>query len=749
MNQRRRAALVVSVHLAGLLLAVWAGNPPAAAEGGSPAAYSPAQAADVLRTLMGDGRPRPIGSDANATARARIVGAFEALGYQAEVQTRFVCGPFRRYCAEVHNVVARLETGAGERGAVLVNAHYDSMAATPGAADCLAGVAAVIESARALRAAPPARDVIFLINDGEEAGLLGATAFVEAHPWAADVRAVVNLEARGSGGPSWPVYTSGPDRALLAHYLAAADRPAPGSLAPALTRLLPLANDLTVFQRLGVPGVTIGFARHPRRYHTPRDDVGHLSAATFAQHGRQALGLVRRLAADPGGDGDPGTFAAVGSVGLAWPLSWARPLAGAAAMLVLWFGIGGVRGRGVRPPQIALGLAAFPLLVLVAFFGAACLNIPRRAFTEIVSANVSNPLPSFVGFALWGFALVHGAGGWLGRRAGAAALWLGTWTWWAALGVALAWLAPLAGYLTLLPVLAAGLAAAAVRGDTGWRPVARFAVPGCVAAAVWYPHLVMILDLAGVGNLPPVAGLAAIVATTTAPLLEGRWGRGVWALAAVLGLALVGIGTRVATFTADDPQFANLSYTLDADSSRASWTFTGSPLPASLRRAAGFGAWRRPLEFAPQDAGFQAPAPMMSLAPPRLDGVQTTVVGEGLRVEARLVSARGARIAQLVFPAAGAPERVTVAGVVVPADAAPFPLFDADFRVFTIWTLPPEGLAVTLEFSRSDPAAVTLVDRSDGLPAAGEVLLAARPDWSTPVGPGDQTIVRRRVVVRP
>ena len=33
----------------------------------------------------------------------------------------------------------------------------------------------------------------------EEAGLLGATAFVEHHPWAADVMGFVNLEARGSG----------------------------------------------------------------------------------------------------------------------------------------------------------------------------------------------------------------------------------------------------------------------------------------------------------------------------------------------------------------------------------------------------------------------------------------------------------------------------------------------------------------------------------------------------------------------
>jgi len=744
---RDRTRALVAVHAAGLCLALWAGCPPAPSSSeGAPGEFSAVNVQRTLAGLMGDGRPRPVGSAANGAARARIVAAFESLGYTPEIQSRWVCGSHRQYCAEIHNVIARLETGAA-RGAVLLNAHYDSMAATPGAADCLAGVAAALEAARALKAAPPAGDVIFLVNDGEEAGLLGATAFVDDHPWAADVQVVVNLEARGSGGPSWPVYTTGADRELLSHYLSSARRPAPGSLALALTSRLPLTNDLAVFARLGVPGVTMGFARHPRRYHTPRDDLTHLSPGSLAQHGRQAVDLARSLAAGSS-ESSRGTFAAIGPLGIAWPVSWAMSLAIAALGLVAIAAVPGLRRHPLTVRQALWAFAAFPLLVLVAFFGAALLNAARRAVTEIVSVNVSDPRPSFIGFALWGLALVHLMAPWLARRAGPQGAWIGTWGWWALLGVGLAWAVPEAAYLTLIPVLAASFTAFLLRGDMGRRPLWRMAMPALVAALVWYPNLVFVYDLAGIGNLPPVAGLVAIVATTTGPLADGRWARRMVLTVALAALALVGFGTRVPTFTDDQPQYANLTYVLDADRGQASWTFSGSPLPATLGTAAEFGDWRRPVAFAPQEAGYGAPAPVLSLAPPRFDVATRTSSDGSVTIEGRLISPRGARVAQLVFPSDRAPERMEIAGAVVPPDEAAFALFDEAYRVFTVWTLPAEGVPIVLTLAGDGPVGVRLVDRSGGLPEAARVLEQARPSWSAPVGPGDQTVVTTEIELR-
>ncbi|MDE2150286.1 MAG: M20/M25/M40 family metallo-hydrolase, partial [Gammaproteobacteria bacterium] len=87
-----------------------------------------------------------------------------------------VCGP-------VNDVIATLP--GREDAALLLVAHYDSVPAGPGVGDDLSGVATMLEIARALRAGPtPQASVIFLFSDGEEEGLLGASAFAHISPLA-------------------------------------------------------------------------------------------------------------------------------------------------------------------------------------------------------------------------------------------------------------------------------------------------------------------------------------------------------------------------------------------------------------------------------------------------------------------------------------------------------------------------------------------------------------------------------------
>ena len=58
--------------------------------------------------------------------------------------------------------------------------------------------------------------LVFLVDEGEEAGLLGASGFVADHPLAPAIGAVVNLEARGTSGPSVMFETSGDNGWLVA-----------------------------------------------------------------------------------------------------------------------------------------------------------------------------------------------------------------------------------------------------------------------------------------------------------------------------------------------------------------------------------------------------------------------------------------------------------------------------------------------------------------------------------------------------
>ena len=64
-----------------------------------------------------------------------------------------------------------------------MDAHYDSMPMTPGAADCGSCVATLLETARALLAGPPLQnDVILVFTDDEELDpMAGADAFVPGH----------------------------------------------------------------------------------------------------------------------------------------------------------------------------------------------------------------------------------------------------------------------------------------------------------------------------------------------------------------------------------------------------------------------------------------------------------------------------------------------------------------------------------------------------------------------------------------
>jgi hypothetical protein len=137
--------------LLALGLIILAAQPPAPqAESASPNRFAAGRAMAILNRLLGDGTRHPIGSDANAQVGDRIASELTALGYPVEFQTSFACRLEWAICGQVTNIMTRLP-GAAVGPAVLLTAHYDSVAAGPGAADDMAGVAAILEIARTLQ----------------------------------------------------------------------------------------------------------------------------------------------------------------------------------------------------------------------------------------------------------------------------------------------------------------------------------------------------------------------------------------------------------------------------------------------------------------------------------------------------------------------------------------------------------------------------------------------------------------------
>ena len=128
-----------------------------------------------------------------------------------QIQQATAIGTRYQEAGRVQNILAWLPGSRPERKGCADRRALRRRRRGPAASDDGAGSAALLETIRALRARkqPLAHDVIVLFTDGEEAGLLGAAAFVREHPWAKDVAFMLNFEARGTSGRSF-MFETGP-----------------------------------------------------------------------------------------------------------------------------------------------------------------------------------------------------------------------------------------------------------------------------------------------------------------------------------------------------------------------------------------------------------------------------------------------------------------------------------------------------------------------------------------------------------
>ncbi|MFN6568803.1 M28 family peptidase [Dendronalium sp. ChiSLP03b] len=95
------------------------------------------------------------------------------------------------------NVFAERQGTDKTAGAILVAAHYDTVALSPGADDNATGIAVVLEVARLLASRPMPRTLQLAFFDKEEAGLLGSRAFVTKAVRLKNLRGVIVMDMVG------------------------------------------------------------------------------------------------------------------------------------------------------------------------------------------------------------------------------------------------------------------------------------------------------------------------------------------------------------------------------------------------------------------------------------------------------------------------------------------------------------------------------------------------------------------------
>jgi hypothetical protein len=763
----RRILLSVFALAAILVLTLGGLQPPAPKRATTPPSqFSAARALDTLHRVFNTDEPHPVGSAADAAIRDRVVAELTQLGYQPQIQTSFACGDFGT-CATVNNVLARLDgTDTSSSDAVLLAAHYDSVPAGPGDSDDGVGVAAVLEIARALKSTPaPRHAVIFLIDEGEEAGLLGARAFVDSHAWAKDVRAAVNLEARGTSGPSVLFETGSANEWAVSLYAQHAARPATSSIFYTVYKALPNDTDFTVFKAAGYQGLNFAFIGDEVHYHTPLDNSANVSPDSLQHQGENALpSLVALANADLSNvpQGDAVFFDLFGRATVRWPARRSLLVALLAALLIFLQVAWLIRTKRLTVREFLLGVLGWIVTIAVT---SALAIILRHAlqFAGSTPVNwVAHPFPFEISFWLLGVSVVFANAVFYVRRAGFWGLWSGVWVWWALLAVAVSSRAPGLSYVLLLPLVfaaLAGLPATLPRVSDSLSPAATIAaiLPLAVAAIVGFGPVSLLYDALGNRGLPIIAVAIGLLLTPIAPLCADLLKVGGLRSFAFLWIPiLAGALATVAAvvlppYSSKAPERVNIEYWRDADSGKAQWIVqpASGHLPEPLRLAASFRRTTgRALPWLSSPAFF-TDAPSIDASAPTFTILESSLANGRHSYHALLRSERGAPSVAAFFPPDADVQDVRVGGHAIPPEVPRIRQYFNGWAMYRCDAVPADGVEIDFSLPAGKPVEVSAADENYSLPPDGEFLLKARPLKAAPSQDGDTTIVTRSVQLLP
>jgi hypothetical protein len=742
-------------------------RPPAPKPINVPAAqFSASRALETLRRVLGNDVPHPVGGTAHDAVRDRIVAELTALGYQPQIQDGFACSDFGE-CGTVNNILARLDGSqntAGATGAVLLAAHYDSVPAGPGDSDDGTGVAAVLESARALKARPAARhSIIFLIDDGEEAGLLGARVFVDSHPWAKEVRAAVNVDARGTSGPSLMFETGTANDWAVQLYARSAVRPSTSSIFYSAYKALPNDTDFTVFKAAGYQGLNFAFIGDETHYHTPLDNSANVNHASLQDQGENALAAVTALANSDLSlpPGEAVFFDLFGRLTIHWRARRSLTFAILALLLLLLETAWVIYQKRLALRAVLWGLSGWLATILATGVCAVVLRLLIRAAGGAPVNWIAHPLPMEIAF--WSLAaavVVVMAAYFFSPGAGFWGLWSGIWIGWGMLAVVFAWLVPGLSYVALVPAgiaALAGLPAIAGRsGSMGWAGVAA-ALPLGAAAILGFAPAILLYDGLGNRGLPLVALLVGLILTPVAPLCDDLHGviglRGVAFAWVPIATTVLGafVAAAVPAYSAKAPERVNIEYWRDADTGQARWIVwpDSGRLPEPIRLATTFR--RDGKDSVPWEGGatFIADAPSADLSPPTFTILDSGQAAGRRTYRALLRSERGAPFAAVLFPAYSEVADVEIEGHPIAPESPRMRRYLNGWSAFRCAAIPAAGVEIDFSLPIGKPVEVWAADRTYELPPDGAFLLKARPLTAAPSQDGDTTMVTRRVQLIP
>ncbi|OFX24751.1 MAG: hypothetical protein A2041_14520 [Bacteroidetes bacterium GWA2_31_9b] len=242
-------------------------------------------------------KPHMIGTEEHESVKNYIIHELQNIGLQTEVQTTTAINEFRGVARAgyVQNIIGTIK-GKGKNKSVLIVGHYDSQPSAKGAADDGSAVAAMLEAASTLKQNEQLQnDIIFLFTDAEEVGLLGAKAFIDEHHLKYQIGIVLNLEARGTKGPSITFEVSPENGWIMREYIKAVPYPIAQSIAYEVYKILPNDTDFTLFKNEGLSGFNTAFTDGYVNYHSMTDSPENLSLASLQHQGSYIMGVAKHF----------------------------------------------------------------------------------------------------------------------------------------------------------------------------------------------------------------------------------------------------------------------------------------------------------------------------------------------------------------------------------------------------------------------------------------------------------------------
>ena len=767
------ALIALLLVAAAAAVSILADRPPVPAPATAPAdIFSAARASQYVQDI--NQTPHPMGSAAHVQVRDYLLAQLRALGLEPEQQTDTGIQIGGNGAGSVTNIMARIpgthapDTASGQ--AVLLMSHYDSPPTTPGANNDGANLGGILETIRALKAAPPLQnDVIIFISDGEEFGSFGSQIFIDKHPWAQDVGVVLNFDTRGTAGASLLYETSAGNGWMIREYARAVSRPFGNSLAYEVYRRLPFDTDFTVFKRADYAGFNFAYIDGYPYYHSPLDTVARLNQASLQSHGEQMLALTRHF-----GNLDLSQTKADNAIyfdvlqrflvhysgGLMWPLT-----------IALLLGFAGICFWGVRREQMAWkgilsGLGGFAISLVA---GAALVtliwqlvNLLHRDYAFLLLDTYNNLVYRFAFMALsvavsaFIYNRLFVRQELLNLMAGAGGLLL-------ILLLVTGVLAPGATYLWTWPLFFLLLSLVYLLRARQEKPAHAGVKDAVVLSLLSLPAILILMPTAWLVSVALgvryAGGMAFFMLALPGLLLpQMRWVAGLnrWLLPAggllVAGIFLI-IGSATSGFDPQHPQPDNLIYVLDADTGQAAW-ITQAPRADGWTAAYLSDGSRAPLENI--FPGFSTYQPLQETAPTSdVSGPEITVlqneVTNGVRdLRLRIVSPRGAPVLRITL-ATGGSELVAASVNGEPVADLDSRYINADWWRLIYYAAPAEGVELSVRILATPDMVVHVADQSYSWPDLPGVAQPVRPaeymTMPTPFVLGDVTLVARQIVV--